>query len=777
MNTSANKNDKKNRRTRNALPPISPKVAGAFEFGEELVYSKNDKHHIELRQGYPFLKVAGHAHALRRLEYFLSGQDASSGQSVLVTGERGAGKTTLVNQAIYNVSLLSRGELTYALSEAQTTAFPLPKDDVHLPFFERIDLFHKALNTGYSPKVIEPKDECRRLLLDVRITIARSIDAPELQKRIVRKFYFALVEYGIGILAPDILAAARWAYIRTLTKKETQRVSERLLHRINRQAEIGLNSKEGLAIRVGAFAQEELDLLREVTLELGGASFEDSEDDLQELLLKIRDTEFGLKEGVIGKIATFWREIPKSLRNGVIDANNKLWRIPPITVHPVFVFDELDKLNIVPNHNGEQLNENRERFVKSLEGLVYHLKQVLTTGSATFIFIGGEDVAKDWGKAFWSFHRPGQRSPSEKVKCTPRNQALTDGQEQPATGDGNNAVLFGPSISSQVVYLKCTNDDLTNKPENSHSPILRTIFSDHIGLDVLYFWEFEAIYKYCIDEYFMPGLFFNELAKYFKAKQCQTIGREGAGNDVAGQFVAKNAIQEFINKAIPGQSVKTEAAKGGGESPENDFSGDASNFLAEIGTDGWDKIGLYALYWWSRGNVKEFLVQVRQYAASFCAQQESFVCDASGTKHDTAEPPKSSSRNGFDDSSLATEFAWAACRGFVTKMFLEELKREFGGYIDRYNTPYYYRQFWEAVNDPGLVTAISNDPSGAIMDKYFVMEGHHTGKDEAMVLPASIWMRCQGKLSRAGRALRDIAERYAKPEEEAHGYFSQKGTP
>ena len=96
--------------------PMDAKQWGRFEIQPEKkiflknrtkslgAYSLPGKIEIE-SENYPFTGFVGKKSSLLQLEYLL-GAGCVRGGCILVTGCRGAGKTTLVNRAIYEAGLL-----------------------------------------------------------------------------------------------------------------------------------------------------------------------------------------------------------------------------------------------------------------------------------------------------------------------------------------------------------------------------------------------------------------------------------------------------------------------------------------------------------------------------------------------------------------------------------------------------------------------------------------------------------------------------------------------
>jgi len=339
---------------------------------------------------YPYIGCYGFSNQLKELGVLLGIGEIGTGHCVLVTGARGIGKTTLVNQAIYNSSLLGRGDLYISENKIikQSDRIDIRIDNLNKIFMDSVN--HN------SSIIIKPKEDNINLLIDVRITIANHIEVEQLLKRVIRKFYATLVEYGIAGLAPELVKEARWAYIRTydLSLEHIEKIKSTLDVNIN-----GTTSINGLAVKLGINAKEEIDNARKIIASLPQASLEDNEDNLVSLLSKINSKEFNTQDGMISKIEKISDSIKSVYKNFTFGIKQSFTGLPNISTNVVFVFDELDKLTLGKKNKDNTLDNNiDEHLVKNLIDVVIGLKQVLIAGKASFIFISNKETALEWTK-------------------------------------------------------------------------------------------------------------------------------------------------------------------------------------------------------------------------------------------------------------------------------------------------------------------------------------------------------------------------------------------
>lgn len=359
------------------------------------------------RTDYTFSGFVGKEDALLQLEHLL-GPGCAHGGCILVTGSRGSGKTTLVNRAIYEAGLLGR----YGTDGDE--------DD---PFRS----LRYQLDRGGLVN-LHIKDNDPRLVIEVRVNISSPITADALIRRLVRSFYWSLVEAGIAGLIPELMETARLACIRTVGEIDLE--FEEWLKK-TQQATVGLKitSKDGLEAQIGASAQAELQIARKMAIHLGVSQREELEEVLLRLFDDLQGTTLNVKPSIwhrIGRVASWAKGAWDSIRETILGGAG-------LRVSLVVVFDELDKLdwsdediaspqNNKNNYQRSQdespnmvelgphtiglLTETREQmaplFRKTNDGLrnvhsiAGALKPILTNGQVTFIFVGGTEIAYRW---------------------------------------------------------------------------------------------------------------------------------------------------------------------------------------------------------------------------------------------------------------------------------------------------------------------------------------------------------------------------------------------
>jgi len=107
------------------------------KWGNTLEYYKNGQ--VEINN-YPFKGAVGRTDELKYFSKLL-GISAKAGHTILLTGFRGTGKTSFVNQAIYNMSLLGHGQVYFDGGELKKETEELYDKDTTLEY-EKIDNFY-----------------------------------------------------------------------------------------------------------------------------------------------------------------------------------------------------------------------------------------------------------------------------------------------------------------------------------------------------------------------------------------------------------------------------------------------------------------------------------------------------------------------------------------------------------------------------------------------------------------------------------------------------------
>lgn len=336
---------------------------------------------------YPFARFVGRKRALLHLEHLL-GVGCGGGGCILLTGYRGSGKTSLINRAIYECGLLGR----YDIGSAGDNPFQALYDEWENGN-DTTELCKKKKRKSKSDRAT---DDLPTLTIEVHINVASPITVDALIRRMVRSFYWSLVTSGVAGLAPTLMESARLACIRTMGRVDHE-FQESIKEIQIATADATLN-KEGLAVKVGASAQTELQIARKMAVHLGISSKEECEEVLLRLFEELHGAEMGRKESLwqrIGHMADWARELWDDFGTLIMGEDG-------VRVNVVVVFDELDKLADSSKRedpktpdNGRDL-KNGDEVIRNAQQLAEALKPIVCTGKATFIFAAGAELAKQW---------------------------------------------------------------------------------------------------------------------------------------------------------------------------------------------------------------------------------------------------------------------------------------------------------------------------------------------------------------------------------------------
>lgn len=317
------------------------------------------------------------------------------GGAVLVTGCRGSGKSSAVNKAIYDASVLSRA-VPPKFFDLRTRRRPL----------EAYAEFDRLVAAQSDLRLEVPKAGARAdgwqptLLVEVPINLARPIPGEALIRRIVRSMYEALVRHGVAGLAPGLVASAREAYIRTVTA--VQEMDNRTVKEsFSNEYRVKLDSSEGAAIEAGVAASHELELARTITLEFPRSDTHEMDEQLLRLLEEFDGTLFGGVDGLsgqLGRVMDWWRAVGAAAANAPRGA---WWGDRGVAVHTVFVMDELDKLEheyrpgtgFVPPPPSQA---HGDEMVHDVSSLARWIKPILASGKASFVVVAGPNAARAW---------------------------------------------------------------------------------------------------------------------------------------------------------------------------------------------------------------------------------------------------------------------------------------------------------------------------------------------------------------------------------------------
>ncbi len=394
--------------TQSFLSTPGPMEAGQWDNFEEPTRSPSQ---IEIScDKYPFKAFVGKNATLLQLERLL-GIGCSQGGCVLVTGCRGAGKTTLVNRAIYEAGLLGRFKV-----KGKDKSDTLPFQSLHENLTENSKITLLARKDREAPPT---------LVMEVRINVSCSISADSLIRRLVRSFYWSLVGSGIAGLVPDLIASARLACIRTVGTIDNS-FEEWLKKAEQETASVKVTSHKGLEVQVGAAAQAEIQLARKMAMHLGVCNKEELEEELLRLFDGLQGAHINLKPSMwqrVGRVATWTKSVWDSVGESIVGGAG-------LRVSLAVVFDEMDKLDLgikpgnnTTHSNGTDIQNNEHSESKAIElgpqtlsaladlrqtlnssddmldsahSIVRELKPILTSGQATFIFVGGTKTAQRW---------------------------------------------------------------------------------------------------------------------------------------------------------------------------------------------------------------------------------------------------------------------------------------------------------------------------------------------------------------------------------------------
>lgn len=290
--------------------------------------------------------------------------------SYLVTGYRGVGKTSFVN---------------YALATAC-----------------------QRLQENDPPGVIIP----------VFVNLARSYEIEKLLRRTVRKLYRAIVETRIelprkdgkesesslySVLPGDLQARLDAAYLKTSAKVSqaaTEALKTVIAEATTRELNLGIEetgeatvlpdplpAKVGLKLTGGytraKTTSKSEEKARENTQSLEYLEYDDeiAEAELMQLIADLVETPIEIRWQ---EVRTISRKLPWIWQLwGTLRGQDYLHKTVEYTetrrLHLVMVFDELDKLTL-----------------DQAQKMLRHLKEVMLTNQATFIFVGGWEIARQW---------------------------------------------------------------------------------------------------------------------------------------------------------------------------------------------------------------------------------------------------------------------------------------------------------------------------------------------------------------------------------------------
>ncbi len=353
------------------------------------------------------------------------------GTTVLITGERGAGKTSLVNAAIFHASMVSRFGTGWLISsppvnEENATASTsdgsgpgiarkLILDEEAWKDWEKIEteattpvarrkpyLLRGFRGGGADAEIPEADQRVREarnkaretraknilqnhaiVLLDVHVPLPESdINEHQVLSRTLRRLYFRLVTAGIADANPEFVRNARLAYIRSVARDIEYSKASKYTQSFSAGMEKG---------EVGIAAKQEMELSWELTITLEKSTSQEMGDDLQLLLEDLARLRLG-GEGILKRSI-------RSLKGMFEDIVDFFAGTERLRIHPVIIFDEIDKAISLPSKEGMPGQPSSDDRLQQLSRIVGALKTVLTAHGASFIFISGPEHARLWSSA------------------------------------------------------------------------------------------------------------------------------------------------------------------------------------------------------------------------------------------------------------------------------------------------------------------------------------------------------------------------------------------
>lgn len=338
------------------------------------------------------------------------------GTTVLVTGERGAGKTSLVNAALFHASLLARfedGWLTppeateartgslltsdtwdhWAKTEWFATNTPPEVSRWKLNWMRNID---EQDLVAERKKLLEQQAKLQQqrstrlkgfeavVLLDVHVPFPESfLTHRQILSRTLRRLYFRLVSAGLADANPQFVRNARLAYLRSVASSFKETSSEKYVASF----ESGLQKGE-----LGFAAKQELELSWELAIELERSDTSELGDDIQLLLEDLARLRLG-GEGLLKRAS-------RALTGMFTTAKDFFQGTEQLRIHPVIIFDEIDKaLPPIKGEHPKQDGPDSPDKTSYLARAVGALKTVLTAHGATFVFIAGSEHAQRWSSS------------------------------------------------------------------------------------------------------------------------------------------------------------------------------------------------------------------------------------------------------------------------------------------------------------------------------------------------------------------------------------------
>ncbi len=347
--------------------------------------------------GYPFRQCVAFRPELRQLMRLL-GVGAQAGNSILVTGKAGIGRTTLVNEAVYNTGFLGRGGIVY---ERDRNSHQNPGssaeehvDKVDAPEWERIERFCRALSSGSYPAMLLPNPKCRNLVLEVRPILDRSSTPASIIRSIVKAFYLALVESGICAIVPHLTSLARRSLSLMCAGNSLEHEDFQHLLEVTPLTDMRLPVNE---LDFAAAVKGELERAQALAADLIACAEERADFGIQRLIFPLGQGIASPTRAHIDTAAKLARWLNSSPALGEQNAS--------VTISLVFILDHLDGAADSSDKTYRQTGElwapegckgSEGFFSSALYSIVDFLQPLLASGTATFVVVADEGAALQW---------------------------------------------------------------------------------------------------------------------------------------------------------------------------------------------------------------------------------------------------------------------------------------------------------------------------------------------------------------------------------------------
>lgn len=357
---------------------------------------------------YPYEGFAGREADIITLSRLLDPRSNIGGSTVLISGLRGAGKTSMVNRAIFHAAMSGRFQLDGAQhAMAEQTVIDehglLTSDGWRAwkqwPPSSKANLkkLGYAKNRIKQPFFTAQKDPFVFLNVYVPVPDAAKIEARDLLCRTVGRLYHRLVETGMADANPNFVRSVRIAHLRSMADKTTTK--ESIKEKFLVSFEAGIKSGKNYA---GIAAKQELELALEIAAEFARSDTLTLTEDLSRILQDLSTLRFGQE--------TVARRAVDAIKASFGNLDAWLCGDNVLRIHPIVVYDELDKA-FVPDDVRDSSSDDAvsSSMLESTATLASHsftrffrvlsnLKTVLTASQVSYVFVCDETVAEQWSR-------------------------------------------------------------------------------------------------------------------------------------------------------------------------------------------------------------------------------------------------------------------------------------------------------------------------------------------------------------------------------------------